>query len=170
MASLTNLIRLILTHSADQSNANQAVGIELLEAAWPSLVGQEMARRTRPRAWHQGTLHIEVSSHAWVQELSFHREQLLERIQHLFPWPLERLHLSVAREFEPLELREDVEFLDVPRPERDERDERERARRTLDTPERERAERDLEQVEDEELRDQLRRIHGHIQRRDEPGD
>ena len=110
---LDNLIQLILKHSASQADPN-IINLELLEAAWPALVGREMARRTRPRAWSEGTLHIDVSTHAWVQELSFHREELLGRIQRLFPWQLERLHLSVAEHFEPLELREELELYERP--------------------------------------------------------
>ena len=110
---LDNLIQLILKHSASQADPN-IINLELLEAAWPALVGREMARRTRPRAWSEGTLHIDVSTHAWVQELSFHREELLGRIQRLFPWQLDRLHLSVPEPFEPLELREELELYERP--------------------------------------------------------
>ena len=110
---LDNLIQLILKHSASQADPN-IINLELLEAAWPALVGREMARRTRPRAWSEGTLHIDVSTHAWVQELSFHREELLGKIQKTFPWPLTRLHLSVAEDFEPLSQREELETIDRP--------------------------------------------------------
>jgi len=110
---IDNLIRLILKHSAAQADP-KVVNLDLLEAAWPALVGKEMSRRTRPRSWESGTLHIEVSSHAWVQELSFHREALLGKIQRTFPWQLERLHLSVAQDFEPLDPRPEFEEIDSP--------------------------------------------------------
>lgn len=110
---IDDLIRLILRHSAEQADPG-VVNLDLIEAAWPALVGKEMARRTRPRSWSEQTLHIEVSSHAWVQELSFHREELLGKIQKTFPWPLTRLHLSVAEDFEPLSLREELETIDRP--------------------------------------------------------
>ncbi len=113
---IDHLVRLILKHSAEQADPN-VVNLELIEAAWPALVGKEMAKRTRPCSWSSQTLHIEVSSHAWVQELSFHREELLSKIQKTFPWTLTRLHLSVAEDFEPLTYREELpEFERPPRP------------------------------------------------------
>ena len=110
---IDKLVKVILEHSAEQAEGD-VVNLKLLEAAWPALVGKEMARRTRPRSWGAQTLHIEVSSHAWVQELSFHREELLGKIQRVFPWPLTRLHLSVAERFEPLAEREQLERITRP--------------------------------------------------------
>ncbi len=155
---IDNLIQLILKHSADQADPD-VVNLELLEAAWPSLVGHEMAQRTRPRAWNDGTLHIDVSSHAWVQELSFHREELLSRIQKLFPWKLERLHLSVAQRFEALEFREDLEVIDSPLPKR-------MARRNKPLTEDDEAE-VVEAMDhlDEETQAMLQRIRGHVKQR-----
>lgn len=95
------ILREILKHSAQQGG-NRGVNLRLLESVWPWLVGHDMARRTRPVSWRAKTLHIEVSSYAWVQELSFHREELLARIKRLFPWPLDELKLTVSERFEPL--------------------------------------------------------------------
>ncbi len=103
---MEQLIRAILKQGAAAAG-ERVVSLALLEAAWPWLVGHDMAQRTRPREWRQRTLYIEASSYAWVQELSFHREELMARIQRLFPWPLERLHLSVATHFTPLSVRDD---------------------------------------------------------------
>lgn len=95
------ILKEILRQSAQQGG-KRAVNLNLLESVWPWLVGQDMARRTRPVSWSAKTLHIEVSSYAWVQELSFHREELLARVKRLFPWPLEELRLTVSERFEPL--------------------------------------------------------------------
>ena len=155
---IDDLIRLIMKHSAEKADPS-VISLELLEAAWPTLVGVEMARRTRPRAWGDGTLHIDVSSHAWVQELSFHREELLGRIKRVFPWRLERLHLSVAERFEPLERRELLGELDVPRPELVTKPPRQ-----LD----EEAEREAHEALahlDPETREVMLRIRGHIQKK-----
>ncbi len=153
---IDHLVRLILKHSAEQADPG-VVNLELLEAAWPALVGKEMARRTRPRAWSEQTLHIEVSSHAWVQELSFHREELLGKIQRTFPWTLSRLHLSVAEDFEPLPLREELETIDrAPLP----------IERKAASPKLNQEARDAMSGFDDELQAQIMRIRAHIKQRE----
>ena len=153
---LDNLIQLILKQAATQADPD-VINLELLEAAWPALVGKEMARRTRPREWQAGTLHIDVSTHAWVQELSFHREELLGRIARLFPWKLERLHLSVAEHFTPLPMREEVELIEEPRPHK----KKDAHARPLTASDEQAAEHDMAQL-DEEMQAMLRKIRGHI--------
>lgn len=153
---IDHLVRLILKHSAEQANPS-VVNLELLEAAWPSLVGKEMARRTRPRAWSQETLHIEVSSHAWVQELSFHREELLGKIQRTFPWKLSRLHLSVAEDFEPLTTREELETIErAPMP----------IKKKAASPELNQEAREAMGTFDDELQARMMRIRAHIKSRE----
>lgn len=100
---LQDMIRAILHHCARQADP-EIVNLALLEAAWPALVGHELARRTRPRAWRERTLFIDVCSHLWLQELSFRREELRRRIQQTFPWPLERISFAVHEPFTPLDL------------------------------------------------------------------
>ena len=156
---LDQLIRTILEKSAQQGTAD-VVNLELLEAAWPTLVGDQMARRTRPKSWHEGTLHVEVSSYAWVQELSFHRTRLLSKIQALFPWPLGRLHLSVAERFEPLALRQELEPLKPLAPAGRDRRGAAGPGGEIDQAE---VRRDLEGLEDEEMRQSLLRIQKLIQ-------
>jgi predicted nucleic acid-binding Zn ribbon protein len=48
---------------------------------WPQIVGEEVARRTRPEALHNGSLVIRVSSSVWAQELGFQKELVLARLQ-----------------------------------------------------------------------------------------
>ena len=111
---LEHIVREILRHSAQEGGKGQVVNLGLLESVWPWLVGQDMARRTRPLTWRAGTLHVAVSSYAWVQELSFHREELMARIRRLFPWPLRELRLTVSERFEPLSLHEELPLIASP--------------------------------------------------------
>lgn len=112
---LHDMIRAILQHCARQANPD-VVNVELLEAAWPALVGQDLARRTRPRAWQDRTLSIDVCSHLWLQELSFRREELRRRIQHTFPWHLDRILFAVAEPFTPIDPHPDLPLLPSPPP------------------------------------------------------
>ena len=48
--------------------------------AWPKLVGPRIARRTRAVAFRDGMLHVEVEGSAWMQELSYLKRELVQRI------------------------------------------------------------------------------------------
>lgn len=103
---LEDLVRTILREAARSADPD-VVNMQLIEAAWPTLVGPDLARRTRPRRWSDGTLHIEVSSTPWLQEFSYRRDDLTRRIQRLFPWRLDEIHLSVAERFVPVTASDD---------------------------------------------------------------
>lgn len=68
---------------------------------WRAIVGDRFAARTRPDRIDEGVLWIRVSNSAWLQELSFMRDELLATIQRaLGDPPLVtdiRLHLGSAR-------------------------------------------------------------------------
>lgn len=51
-----------------------------VRSAWPGVAGETVARRARPLRIEGTTLWIEVASHAWAQELSFLREDLMARL------------------------------------------------------------------------------------------
>jgi hypothetical protein len=59
-----------------------AAGMAELVGAWPSLVGEQIARNAWPaRFARDGTLHVATSSSAWAFELSQLAPQLLGRLQ-----------------------------------------------------------------------------------------
>ena len=49
-------------------------------ADWDEIVGEEMARRTRPVGIREGTVFVEVESASWMQELNMMRHEILRRI------------------------------------------------------------------------------------------
>lgn len=49
-------------------------------ARWPQIAGPELARRVRPQALRGRTLVLAVSSSAWMQELSFLEQRLLDAL------------------------------------------------------------------------------------------
>jgi predicted nucleic acid-binding Zn ribbon protein len=48
---------------------------------WPEIVGEEIAKRTKPEFIRNGTLHIRVSDSIWAQELSFQKDVILKRLK-----------------------------------------------------------------------------------------
>jgi len=62
-----------------------------LTAAWPEIVGAEVARRTRPLTWREGALTVLTVSSAWSHQLSFLVPAILERLREHAP------HLAIKR-------------------------------------------------------------------------
>jgi hypothetical protein len=59
-----------------------AAGMSELVAAWPALVGEQIARNAWPsRLGRDGTLHVATSGSAWAFELTQLAPQLLVRLQ-----------------------------------------------------------------------------------------
>ncbi len=47
---------------------------------WPEIVGNELARHTRPECIKNGALVVRVHNSIWAQELSFHKQVILKRL------------------------------------------------------------------------------------------
>jgi predicted nucleic acid-binding Zn ribbon protein len=54
---------------------------ELARSAWPQAVGKRIAARTRPVAFADGCLTIEVDDSVWLQHLRTMRRHILPRLQ-----------------------------------------------------------------------------------------
>ena len=50
-------------------------------SAWPEIVGEEIARRSRPECIRGKTLVVRVADSVWAQELTFHKKTILARVQ-----------------------------------------------------------------------------------------
>lgn len=56
-----------------------------LEREWPALVGEQVARRTRPGRMNRGVLYVYVSNSTWLAELNrMGLKQMLENVQRRF--------------------------------------------------------------------------------------
>lgn len=88
---LNRMVELILRESAKQMDP-ETLDVGLLEAVWGSLVGPQFAPWTRPRAWAQGTLYVEVQTARWEEDIQWRQEELMAVLKRRFPWPVERLH------------------------------------------------------------------------------
>jgi hypothetical protein len=51
-----------------------------LWAYWEEEVGASIARRARPARFRNGILFVNVTTHAWLQELQFMKEDIRERL------------------------------------------------------------------------------------------
>jgi predicted nucleic acid-binding Zn ribbon protein len=49
-------------------------------ASWPTIVGPDVARRAVPKSFSRATLVVAVESSTWLQELSYLKEQILDRL------------------------------------------------------------------------------------------
>lgn len=50
-------------------------------ASWPSIVGKELASRTKATRVDRGILYVHVDHGAWMQELHFMEKELLRRLR-----------------------------------------------------------------------------------------
>ncbi len=48
---------------------------------WKDIVGEDIAKRTRPECIRNGTLVVAVCSAAWAQELSFNKLMILKKLK-----------------------------------------------------------------------------------------
>jgi predicted nucleic acid-binding Zn ribbon protein len=65
-----------------RSGSRDAIPLTALTTAWPSLVGDAIARRAWPlRIARDGTLHVATSSSTWANELTLLGDEILERIR-----------------------------------------------------------------------------------------
>ena len=48
---------------------------------WKDIVGEDIAKRSKPDSLRNGTLVVSVSSSAWAQELSFYKGVILQRLK-----------------------------------------------------------------------------------------
>jgi hypothetical protein len=70
----------------------------LLGAAWPDLVGEDVARHSHPNRLADGTLVVVTRSSSWSQELSFLAERILAAIRLRLPSAgIERLRFRVGK-------------------------------------------------------------------------
>ena len=68
--------------SLARSGSRDAIPLAKLTAAWPSVVGDEVARRAWPlRVARDGTLHVATASATWANELAFLGEEIVERLR-----------------------------------------------------------------------------------------
>jgi len=64
---------------------------------WPEVVGAAVATHARPISIQRHILWVATSSAVWAQELSFGRQQILERLNARLPSPLLDIRFSTAQ-------------------------------------------------------------------------
>lgn len=52
---------------------------------WPCIVGDLLAARSSPVEVRKGVLLVEVRDNAWMQELRFHQQRIIDKIHERFP-------------------------------------------------------------------------------------
>lgn len=110
---------------------------------WGGIVGAEIAAHARPFRWQGHVLVVRVKHPAWIQELSYFKPQMLERIRASHP------------EAELLDIR--FEVGELPAYEQAEIGEETLAPRMLSAEEREFIERTAQEIDDPEIREAAER-------------
>ncbi len=90
---------------------------ELARTAWPRAVGKRIAAHTRPVAFSDGCLTIEVEDAVWLEHLRTMRRQILPRVQ-----AITGKETVKALDFRRGIPRREPQRAEEPRPQRDEAD------------------------------------------------
>lgn len=69
-----------LAKGLKELNAEEAMTAGRVFAAWPTIVGEAVAKHARPRYLRHGVLFVEVSSSAWANELSLLKPRFLSAL------------------------------------------------------------------------------------------
>jgi predicted nucleic acid-binding Zn ribbon protein len=72
-----------------------------LREEWPRIVGGAIAKRSRPATVRGTTLIVEVENNVWMNEIQFHRSEIIRKIHQEFPMlKIEDIRLKLERERE----------------------------------------------------------------------
>ena len=114
---LKPLLRQIFQEWADQREDWQP-SVELLEEVWETVLGRELADKTRPLQWgDETTLHIAVPSEQWAEELSRYPRRFVGRLNELLPVRVEGIEFHARpQDFDEQDFDETAEQGDADRP------------------------------------------------------
>ena len=69
-----------------------------LRQRWPEVVGERLAARTRPETLYKGRLKVVVANSTWLNELTYMRQEIIDRITEVMGRPMVReLDLKLGR-------------------------------------------------------------------------
>lgn len=74
-------LRSILDRLTAAPSWRPAKALQLVDAAWPQVVGQWLAGHTRIIAYHDGRLVVAVPSAVWAQEFTYLKPTILARLK-----------------------------------------------------------------------------------------
>jgi hypothetical protein len=63
---------------------------------WEGVVGPQIAGKTRPEALRNGVLVVSVTSSVWMQELSFMKQKILDRINQTLPGTIREIRFKLG--------------------------------------------------------------------------
>lgn len=75
--------------------------IVAIRAAWPEIVGEDVARNSRPLELSRNSLLVATRSGAWSQQLSFLSERIVGMVRERCGEAIERVRFRVGRVWEP---------------------------------------------------------------------
>ena len=71
----------ILTNLLKKRGLDKQIARYKFVMSWKEIVGEEIAKRTRPECIQKGALVVRVCDSAWAQELSFQKHVILKRLK-----------------------------------------------------------------------------------------
>jgi len=75
----------VLGRQAGNLRISEGMRLYRLWGLWPEIVGNTLSAHARPSRWQGRNLVVRVEHSAWMQELSFLKHMLKEKIDKIFP-------------------------------------------------------------------------------------
>ena len=73
----------VLGHSFSNLGLATRINEFKIKKHWPEVVGRAISQRAVPLRLVSSTLHVTVSSSAWMNELLYHKDEIIEKINSL---------------------------------------------------------------------------------------
>ena len=83
-------IRQIIASFRKSPNWDATLDLQMLQALWPAVVGESLARETSVAALHGGRVIIRVPDSAWTDQILSVRATFLDKMN--APWPNRWIH------------------------------------------------------------------------------
>ncbi len=98
MSGFTSLSR-TLGGLSQSYGLEQGMALHRLQQHWSDVVGAQIASHTYPTEARRNTLYIMVDNAAWLHELAFFKQEMLQKIVRFLPakaGPIGSLHLRIG--------------------------------------------------------------------------
>jgi hypothetical protein len=93
MENISNIVTSVLEAKGWRSKVLEQMAVEL----WPEVVGEVLARHTLAVRFRSGTLYVRSRSPMWSQELHFHQDRVVARLNGRLKAPLvQRIRATVT--------------------------------------------------------------------------
>lgn len=76
-------VRFLISESLGRDEVARRARAQMIMRRWTEVVGEEMAERSYPDRYSNGTVWVAVTGSAWAQELRMNKDTILKRLREM---------------------------------------------------------------------------------------